>query len=245
MLYKYILEIKNRVFLIIISWMISILICYCYKETLLFLILKLNDKLYYLDSFYFITTNLTDVFNVYLQITCFISNQFMVILIIYHGLVFFSPGLFKHEYYVLKHIILISLFFYCIGIFVCNYLVLPHVWSFFLSFQNNQLKDGIVIFFEAQITEYFNFYISIYYISVFISQIFVLVFLVLNFVKNKIKFINNTRKLAYSSFLIFSTVITPPDIISQITTTLLFVFIYEIIIGIVILNMSILKTNKI
>ena len=45
--------------------------------------------------------------------------------------------------------------------------------------------------------------------------------------------------------LIFSTVITPPDIISQITTTLLFVFIYEIIIGIVILNMSILKTNKI
>ena len=78
MLYRYFFEIKSRILLIIISWIITILICYCYKEILLFLLVKLNVKLYSLNSFYFISTNLIDVFSVYLQLSYFISTQFSI-----------------------------------------------------------------------------------------------------------------------------------------------------------------------
>jgi len=241
MLYRYFFEIKSRILLIIISWVITILICYSYKETLLFLLVKLNIKLYYLESFYFISTNLTDVFSVYLQLSYFVSTQLSIFIFIYHFLSFISPGLFEHEYKMLKLIVLMSLFFLSLSILILNIFVLPYVWTFFSGFQTNQYNESINIFFEAQITEYLNFYILTYYINVSIGQVFVVFLLLLNFIENKIKFINNTRKIFYSIFLIFATIITPPDIISQIIISLCFSLIYEIIVIIILLKTIIFR----
>lgn len=241
MLYRYFFEIKSRILLIIISWVITILICYFYKETLLFLLVKLNIKLYYLESFYFISTNLTDVFSVYLQLSYFVSTQLSIFIFIYHFLLFISPGLFEHEYKMLKLIVLMSLFFLSLSILILNIFVLPYVWTFFSGFQTNQYNESINIFFEAQITEYLNFYILTYYINVGIGQVFVFFLLLLNFIENKIKFINNTRKIFYSIFLIFATIITPPDIISQIIISLCFSLIYEIIVIIILLKTIIFR----
>ena len=41
-----------------------------------------------------------------------------------------------------------------------NTFILPYVWAFFSGFQTSQNSESINIFFEAQITEYFNFYIK-------------------------------------------------------------------------------------
>ena len=241
MLYRYFFEIKSRILLIIISWVITILICYFYKETLLFLLVKLNIKLYYLESFYFISTNLTDVFYVYLQLSYFVSTQLSIFVFIYHFLLFISPGLFEHEYKLLKLIVLISFFFLSLSILILNIFILPYVWTFFSGFQTNKYNESINIFFEAQFTEYLNFYILTYYINVSIGQVFVFFLLLLNFIENKIRFINNTRKIFYSIFLIFATIITPPDIISQIIISLCFSLIYEIIVIIILLKTIIFR----
>ena len=42
MLYQYILEFKSRILLIVVSWFVTLLICYCYKETLLFIFASLG-----------------------------------------------------------------------------------------------------------------------------------------------------------------------------------------------------------
>jgi sec-independent protein translocase protein TatC len=141
----------------------------------------------------------------------------------------------------LKLIVLMSLFFLSLSILILNIFVLPYVWTFFSGFQTNQYNESINIFFEAQITEYLNFYILTYYINVSIGQVFVFFLLLLNFIENKIKFINNTRKIFYSIFLIFATIITPPDIISQIIISLCFSLIYEIIVLIILLKTIIFK----
>jgi len=244
MLYRYFFEIKSRILLIIISWIITILICYCYKEILLFLLVKLNVKLYSLNSFYFISTNLIDVFSVYLQLSYFISTQFSIAILFYHLLIFISPALFKHEYKILKLIIITSFLFFFFSVLMLNTFILPYVWAFFSGFQTSQNSESINIFFEAQITEYFNFYITMYYINVSIGQVFVFILLLMNFIDNKIKFVSNTRKVFYSIFLILATIITPPDIISQIIISLCFSFIYELIIIIILLKTIILNNEK-
>lgn len=241
MLYKYLLELKHRIILIIFSWIVTILICYYYKEILLFLLIKLNKNLYFLESFYFISTNLTDVFTVYLKLSYFISTQLCVFLLFYHFLIFISPGLFKHEYKIIKLVIIMSCFFFLFSVFVLNNFVLPYVWSFFLGFQSNQTNESINIFFEAQIKEYLKFYINMHYITIIISQIFVFLLLLLHFIENKIKFIIKTRKLIYCAFLIFSTIITPPDVISQIVISLCFILFYEFIIIINLLKIVVIK----
>lgn len=233
MFYKYILELKNRLFLSCFSWFITFIVCYNYKKTLLFLLIKLNIKLYHSESFYFITTNLTDVFNVYIKICCFISNQFFIIYLIYNCLLFISPGLFYYEYKNLKLIVLFSLFLNCVNIVAFNSLFLPYLWSFFLSYFENNVVENINIFFEIQITDYFLFYINTYYILILISQLFLIIFMILFFISNKINVIKTTRKLTYAIFLIFSTIITPPDVISQVILTIFFILLYEIIINLI------------
>ena len=237
MFYEYVLEIKNRFFLISYSWLISVFICYNYKETLLFFLIKLNKNLYYTNSFYFITTSLTDVFNIYIKICCFVSNQFIIVYIIYNCILFIAPGLFNHEYGILKIVSLLSLTLNCWSILVCNLYVLPYIWSFFVNYQNTNSKESINIFFEIQITDYFKFYTEIYHISILVSQFFVLIFFILIFIKNKTNVVKKTRKFMYSFFLIISTILTPPDIISQVILTSIFIFFYEIIVYVVLLKM--------
>ena len=227
MFYKYFLELKNRLCLSCFSWFISFFISYNYKETLLFLLIKLNNKLYNLDSFYFITTNLTEVFNVYIKICFFISNQFFIIFLVYNSLLFISPGLFYNEYKNLKFIIFVSLFLNGISIVCFNYVFLPYLWSFFLSYFENNFVESVNIFFEIQITDYLLFYLKTYYICILVSQFFVVIFVLLTFISNKIDVIKTTRKFLFSFFLIFSTLVTPPDVISQLLLTLFLISFYE------------------
>ena len=69
---NYIEEIKNRVILILISWLLSIIICYNYIETIIYIIIKPGLYLYTHNNLYFIYTNLNEIFYtyMYLIITC-------------------------------------------------------------------------------------------------------------------------------------------------------------------------------
>ena len=161
----YILELKNRAFFACFSWFTTVVICYCYKETLLYLLIKINKELVNADSFYFITTNLTDVFAVYVKISCFISNQFLFMYLLYHFLVFISPGLYYTEYKNLSIFFCLSICFNLIGGFLFNSIFLPYIWSFFLSYLNTALNDSINVFFEVHITDYLVFYVKFYFVT--------------------------------------------------------------------------------
>jgi len=64
-----------------------------------------------------------------------------------------------------------------------------------------------------------------------INQFFVIFVLILNYIKNKIKFLRDSRKIWYLLFILFSTLITPPDVLSQLTTFFgLFLFLEVLII---------------
>jgi sec-independent protein translocase protein TatC len=226
MLFKYILEIKTRIFLITISWFLTTMVCYYHKETLLFLLIKSNTKLYCMNSFYFISTNLTEVFTVYLRLSYFVSTQLIVFVLLYHCLMFVAPALFITEYNILKQPVFICLGFLFTSILVFNTLLLPVIWAFFFSFINDS-DNSINVFFEAKIIEYFAFYTTTYFGVVLIGQLFGVVLFMLNVVKNKHKFVRVTRKVFYVFFLLLATTITPPDVLSLLVTVLCFVLLYE------------------
>lgn len=227
MLYKYLLEIKNRIILVLSAWLLTMFTCYFYKNILLFLLIKINFKLYNLELFYFIATNLSDMFFVCLQLVHFVSFHCLIFLIIYHTLSFLAPGLFKFEYKKLILVIYISLILFVFSIILLHSCILPFLWDFFLTFQTN---CGINVFFESKITEYFIFYKEIYFLTILIGQIFAAILLNIMLVKKKIDFIHKSRKLLYFTFILISTVITPPDVISQIIVGINFIVFYELIV---------------
>ena len=68
--YRYYVELKNRCFLLLTCWVFTLLICYLYKEILLFILVNSNN---YTEQ-YFIFTDIGEIFYVYLQLIFFISN---------------------------------------------------------------------------------------------------------------------------------------------------------------------------
>lgn len=222
---KYLLEIKNRLFLLFLTYIFTIAASYYWKDTLLFLIINPKFQINYKQDqlFYFIFTDVTEVFSIYFKLIIFISFQVALIYTIYHVFIFFSPALFKTEF---KHLKLILKLLYFIwltsGLFAHN-LIIPVSWNFFLSFQSLTLDESFSLYFEAKLSEYFYFYTSFYYICSLYFQSFFFLFYCLSYANNSIK---KFRKLYYFSFVLLSTLLCP-DFITQILLSLICIAIYE------------------
>lgn len=227
--YKYYLEIKNRVLLLIFTWLSLLVICYHFKEPLLFTFINSNQ---YCSSVpYFIFTNVGEIFQVYLCLTFFIANQITIVMVLYHGLMFLTLSLYHSEYAQLKSVLKIFLITWSCSIVLLTKFVVPFSWSFFLSFQEtNSYLQPTSFFFEARILEYFNYFTNFYYICVANCQLLMISILFLNIISEKMKTIKTFRKLFYLVFVSFSTITTPPDIFSQMLMSSSLILVYELLI---------------
>lgn len=218
---KYLLEIRNKFTLLTITLLSTLLVCYWYKNVLLFLVtqMHLNDV-----NFYFIFTDVTELFLIYFRIIFFFSIQIGIWYLFYHLLSFLSTAFYFHELKFISFLLNSGTFFWFFSSLLSSYILIPFGWNFFLSFQ---LQQGF--YFEARISEYFNFYSNAYFLCLIYCQLLTLLFLFLANIQQNYIYIKKYRKLYYYIFLIFSTFVTPPDLISQILTTLLIILIYEII----------------
>lgn len=226
---KYLLEIKNRLFILLLTYCSTIIVTYLYKEVLLFIIVKPN----YINSnskstlFYFIFTDVTEIFSIYIKLVSFISFQVIIVFTLYHMFIFLSPAFFNIEFQYFKVLIKTIYIVWFVSILMSNYVIIPLTWNFFISFQELITNKAFNMYFEAKLSEYLYFYISLYYLSILYFQIFVLLFFILNYINISINKIKKFRKLYYFGFVVFSTLISPPDIISQILISTFLVIIYE------------------
>nr|YP_009495398.1 Sec-independent protein translocase [Cylindrotheca closterium]AWQ64045.1 Sec-independent protein translocase [Cylindrotheca closterium] len=231
--YKYYVEIKNRCFLLSTCWLFTLLICYFYKETILFVMINSSN---YAEQ-YFIFTDISEIFYVYLELTFFVSNQITLLMLLYHSLIFLSSGLYKSEYKKLQFAFRIYIFSWVCSIFFIKQSNYTCKLGVFLSFQKT---EGIAFFFEAKIIEYLNYFTNLYYICFLNCQLLAVITLLLNNYSKNMNRIRRFRKLFYIIFVIFSTLTTPPDIISQVLMSAGLITFYEIL-----LFLSILKTSKV
>ena len=227
-MFKYIIEIKNRFILLFITWFSVILVGYFYKEILLFLFLE--SEIFINNEFkvcYFIFTDVLEIFHVYIQLILFLSFQIMFLYSIYHSFIFFSYGLFINEYYYISYVLKTMLIVWFLSMFISKYILIPNMWNFFLNFQT---INSVNLQFEAKLNEYLNFYINFYYIFVLYSQILTLLLFFFYYINASILLIKKFRKLYYYIFVLFSTLVSPPEIFSQILVSCVLIFFYELFI---------------
>lgn len=229
---KYYLELKNRFTLLLFTWLFGIFICYLYKDALLFLLIESSrNSSSTQEQSYFIFTNVSEIFYVYLELIFFIANQITILMLFYHMLLFLAAGLYNFEFVRLKG----ALQFFFVS-WVCSFVllykfVIPYTWDFFLSFQQTENDFQTVnFFFEAKIAEYLQYFVDLYYICLLNCQLLTVVVLILTNLSGTYEGIKYFRKLFYFVFVVFSTLTTPPDIISQAALSCVLIFIYELLI---------------
>lgn len=228
MFFRYFSEIKNRIVLIFFSKIITVLVAYLYKETLLFICISTvftkNSETYC----YFISTHVTDIFYVYVLLTSFVSTHFTIFYILYQLITFIAPALHQFEYRKILFIIKNISFMWAFGVFIFYILVFPFCWLFFLSFIETNSINYINVYLEAQLVEYIKLYINCLWSCVILSQFFVMILCFFdNVIITKKTYVKKFRKFFYIFFLLIGTFLTPPDVISQIIVFLCFICIFE------------------
>lgn len=228
-MFYYFLEIKYRIFFIILCWFILVVINYYYKNLLLFVIIKPCLKIVINKEVYFVYSNITEILYNYVLIVLFISTIITFWFFFFHLIDFVKLGLYHNEIYYMTHYIRYSIAFSLFCFFSCYFYFIPKFWFFFFNYSNSETIN-FNFFFEIKLEEYLYFYFNVLKICLIVSQTITLLYF---WVKKNIKFIitcKNTRKRIYVLLFILSTMITPPDVISQLVIGWLFVIIYEFLI---------------
>jgi len=228
MIYKYLLEIKYRIFFCFLTWGFMVVNCYCFKETLLYVFMTFSLKSKNTDFSHFLTTDVAEVFFAYIHISSHVANQVTIMFLCCQFFLFLSAGLHIFEYDYLKTILLTTTVCWLIFIFVLNYLIFPTSWHFFLKFQEYVSSQNLAVFFEAKLNEYLIFYKSIYYLCNLIYQIIVILFILLDLFRTNLLIIKRLRKIFYFLFFILSTFLTPPEVVYQLAIGICIIMIYEL-----------------
>jgi len=227
-------EIKIRINFTIISTVIVAIVTFSYKEIILYLLIKPCLFSLEYNHMYFIYTNLTEILSNYVTISIAISSINFCIILLYNIITFIKPGLYRKEIFVLEKFFSYSIRFLKLSIYMLYTYTIPVTWDFFLRFQKPTL--GFNFYLETRLSDYLNFFLNVLNITIVISQLCLFLFILLDSKsknKNRFKYL---RKRNYIALLIFSTIMTPPDLFSQLLLYTLNVIIYECVIYFIVIK---------
>ncbi len=230
MFYKYYTEIKARTFLLIVASFFVFLVSYIFKEVLLSIILNSYSMDSIPDLSYFIFTDVLEVFNVYVYLILFLIKQVLFFFFCYHVLLFVAPGLTELEYRFLMVLFALSTFLFLVSVILFKKFLFPFSWNFFLSFKDFVLFKSLTLHFEAKLFDYIAFFFNLYFSCVLYFQFFLFPILFFTYFGKELSVYRFFRKFLYYACILFSTIVTPPDVTSQIVLSITLIVGCEILV---------------
>ena len=238
---NYLTEIKNRLALTILTGSSCILVNFLYLDDLLYIIIK--PLLVKNNDFYFIFTDVSEPFYINIKLILYTSSQIFYLVLCSQFILFLKPGLYKNEYEYIKYLSVYSCILFLIYFKISYSLLIPWSFSFFFTHNDHQKID---LFFEAKMNEYLKIVFSAYEISLICAIICTLFYAFL--IKKNLRYITTYyRKYIYVSILSISSIVTPPDVVSQLILTIITVIIFEFVIYTTFIYLRLrkpIKTNK-
>lgn len=232
-------ELKLRVFYILFTFLITFITCYFYCDNILYLLT--NSIFKYMKSQRFIYTNLIEMFYINIKISLIIAIICLIFILIIHFYLYFFNALYKYEQNLFKKLVIYNNIIILCIISIFYYYIIPYAWTFFLYYENNLLFP---LHFEAKLTNYLNFLLTIL-INIFIifQSIFIIISLLILNNKINLNFLRK-RKFIYTIFLLLGTLLTPPDVASQLLFLIIFIIFYEIFLFIIIYYLKVLEERQ-
>jgi sec-independent protein translocase protein TatC len=224
---KFLHEIKARVNIHFFFLVVLLIITYLYKNILLYIIIK--PYLITTNKYcYFIFTDITEVLYSYITLISYIIIFFYGLMFFFTTIDFIWLGLYNYEKNKIKTITLYSCSFFFLNCILLHTYILPTSCSFFLTY-NNYLDNELCFnfFFETKLKEYLSFYFKFFLNNFLISQLFIIFLVNWNFFFKTNTCIKTIKKKIYLFLIIVSTLLTPPDVFSQILISLITILVYE------------------
>ncbi len=224
----YILDLTIRLVFLVLSFGLTAFICYSYKKDLLFLLLlpsfQTNHPITHL-----IFTNPVEVFKITIFIVLLFTFIFWLTYVIWNCVDFLRPALYTKEVKKIENLVLGGLCFFVLGNLSTYYLCLPTLWDFFSSFEEHTHLIDIVL--ELKAESYFDFIFDTLILSnlLFSGYMFFFWLLLKMADISVLQAILAFKKYVYLFFLLIGTILTPPDVPTQLIVFGSLICLYEIL----------------
>jgi hypothetical protein len=223
---RYFKELKCRLILTFYSYIFSLIICYYYKEILYLILLtipifKNNFK------FYFVFTNIVELFLMYYKLIKFCSFQILIYYLTYHSFNFLMLAFRKTEFLYIKYFLNSLIFIWLTINILYNFYFFPVIFTYFSNLHN--LFNKNTLFFEIKLNEHIKIYMNVFYVMFFSFNFLFLNFLVLKEIN--LNLLIKTRKLIYYFFsFILILILNLFESLFQLYFILKFIIMFELLI---------------
>lgn len=175
-----------------------------------------------------IYTNLTEAFFTYMGVAVWSGFFITVPFILTQIWRFMGPGLYVNEKKIIAPYIFLTPFLFYAGAAAAYYLVFPAAWHFFLSFENNVGAAGLPIQLEARVGDYLNLSMSMILAFGFAFELPLALILLVHLGVLGTQQLRRFRRFAIVINFIVAAIITPPDVLSQLSLAIPLCLLYEV-----------------
>ncbi len=244
-LQEHLKELRQRIIFSLIFFMITFFCCYFFSEKIYEFLLQpfieisqntQNRKLIY--------TSPTEAFATYLKLSFTSALFFSFPIFAAEIYLFLAPALYKNEK---KNVLLI--FFFSPFLFLCGaifayYFILPLTLKFFASFENQGFTapSSLPIYFETKLSEYLNFVTNLLFAFGIAFQLPILLLFLIKLDCLSANDLRLKRRYWIVTIFITSAILTPPDVVSQLSLAIPMILLFEIAI---LIGKNFNKKNKI
>jgi sec-independent protein translocase protein TatC len=214
-------ELRKRLIVCFIAVSIGFVLSYGFKERLfqiltrpLISVMETGDKI--------IFTGLPEAFFTYLKVAFLSGIMISVPVLLYQFWMFVAPGLYNKERRLLVPIVFLSSFFFIGGALFGYFIVFPFGFKFFLGFASETIQP------LPSMREYLSFSAKLLLAFGLVFELPLLVTFLAKMGLVSVDFLKKSRKYALLLFFIFSAILTPPDVVTQIMMAFPLMALYEI-----------------
>lgn len=228
-LIEHLTELRKRVLWSAVIILAGTGLCYLFVEHIYgFLVKPLAQAMGPHDSQRLIYTNLTEAFFTYVKVAvfagCFLTFPFLATQL----WMFISPGLYKSEKKTVLPFLIAAPIMFFLGGALVYYIVIPGAWKFFLSFQSSSSETVLPIMLEAKVSDYLDLVMVLIFAFGLAFQMPIVLALLAKAGVITADWLAAKRRYAIVLIFIVAAIITPPDVISQISLAIPLMILYEI-----------------
>ena len=214
-LFDHLDELRKRLIIIVIVNFVAAILLFSQTEIIMSYLLEVNPGME------LVYTTPSELLTVYIQLSLILAVTICSPITVYQVWAFIEKGLYEKEKKAILFTLIFGVVFFIIGVAFCYFMVLPTTLEFFVRIAIEEVSSML------SIHSYVSFVNMMLLAFGLVFEMPVIIFLLSKLGIIKPAFLKKNRGIIIVAIFIFASIITPPDVISQLMLGIPMVILFE------------------